>query len=275
MSVVQNGPLSGKTLHELVASCGADLVGTKGAPDHFPLLIKLIDARARLSLQVHPNDETAGTYGGEAKTEAWYVLDAGPGAKVFAGLREPTNADTLRKAIETGDAEDLLTALPARPGTVIYIPGGRLHAIGEGCLLLEVQQSSNTTYRVYDWGRVGHDGTPRELHVEQAMQVIDWDDTSAAFTEPRIMTQHDGNTWWDVVASPYFRLRKARLTAAEKVLHTQDSFTVLFVTSGTVAVSLNGMEERLSPGTSCLIPAAADSYDLRPFSTSEIITLRA
>ncbi|MCF7855604.1 MAG: class I mannose-6-phosphate isomerase [Candidatus Pacebacteria bacterium] len=275
MSVVQNGPLAGKTLHELVASCGPDLVGAKGRPDHFPLLIKLIDARERLSLQVHPNDETAAIYGGEAKTEAWYVVDADPDAKVYAGLRNPTSADTLREAIQSGGVEDMLTELPARPGKASYISGGRLHAIGEGCLLLEVQQSSNTTYRVYDWGRVDHDGTPRELHIDEAMRVIDWGDTSAVFTDPRLVAEHDGNAWWDVVTSPYFRVQKARLTAAENVLHTQDSFTVLFVTTGTVAVSANGMEERLAPGTSCLIPAAAESYDLRPFGTSELIAIRA
>lgn len=275
MSIVTNGPLAGKTLTDLVASCGKDLVGTKDRPDQFPVLIKLIDARRRLSLQVHPNDSNAALCGGDPKTEAWYVLDAAPDATVIAGLRKQTDADALRAAIDAGNAEELLMSLPAKPGTVIYIPGGRLHAIGEGCLLLEVQQSSNTTYRVYDWGRLGNDGQPRELHVDKAMQVIDWNDTSAAFDSPVLIGEHEGNRWWDMVTSPYFRIQKAQVSAPENILQTQDSFTVVFVTQGTVDIAMNGMEERLTTGTSCLIPACAESYDITPFGTSEIITIRA
>lgn len=274
MSVVQNGPLAGTALHALVTECGADLVGTKASSPRFPLLIKLIDARAPLSLQVHPDDASASRCGGDAKTECWHVLDADPEACVFAGLRDPTTPDELLEAIRNGEAEALLARLPARPDTTIYIPGGRLHAIGAGCLLLEVQQNSNTTYRVYDWGRVDTDGRPRELHVAQALEVIDFADTGAAFSDPRPFSDGGGNTWYELVTSRYFRLHKVRLTAPEHVLHTRDSFTVVSLVSGAVTITVNGMEIALTPGTSCLVPACVASYDLVPSGSSGVITIR-
>ena len=147
---------SGRTLREVCPS--------------FPLLAKVIRANLRLSVQVHPNDRTATSVGGEAKTEMWCVLKAGP---IFAGFRPGTTAAAIERAVEDGSFEDLLVRFDAKVGECFYIPGGLVHAIGEGTTVFEVQQSSDTTFRLYDWGRVGADGRPRQLHVKQALAAMD------------------------------------------------------------------------------------------------------
>lgn len=139
------------------------------APD-FPLLVKKIEAQTRLSVQVHPNDQTARTVGGEAKTEMWCVLKAGP---IFAGFKPGTTAEDVRRAVEDGSFEQLLVRFDAQVGECYFIPGGLVHAIGEGTSVYEVQQSSNTTFRLYDWGRVGADGRPRQLHVQEGLAAMD------------------------------------------------------------------------------------------------------
>jgi mannose-6-phosphate isomerase len=175
-SEVAAGPLKGTSLRQLVEQ---DLRGLMGpvALDHgrFPLLVKYIDASQTLSIQVHPDEAAAARLGGRAKSEVWYVLDADPGAVIYLGLHPGTGPEELRHALETGEVEGLVVQVPARPGTLLPVPPGTVHAIGAGILLAEVQQPSDTTYRVYDWGRVGLDGRPRQLHVDQAVQSIHWD----------------------------------------------------------------------------------------------------
>lgn len=264
MSIVRNGPLAGKTLRDLMGSMGVDLAGLPGPQTVFPLLIKIIDAKQRLSVQVHPNDDSAAQHGGEAKTEMWYVLDADPGAGIFAGLREGTDMPAFRRALRDERLEDVLCTLPAKPGEAIYIPGGRVHAIGEGCLLLEVQQNSNTTYRVYDWGRVGTDGKPRELHVDQAFKVIDWGSEPVVPATPRPMDRQTPNRWWEVISCPYFTVARVDLCAAETLSPGGRGFHALFSSNGTTVIEGGGITEQLAPGTSCLVPAALDSYTLTP-----------
>ena len=155
MSVVSVGPLAGKSLRDVVQTYPFDLFGAKVQAQVFPLLVKLIDSRDRLSVQVHPDVEMAKKYGGEAKTEMWYVLDAEPGAGVFAGLKSGVDAKALSEAMQTDRFEEILTRIPVTKGDAIFIPGGLVHSIDAGCLLLEVQQNSNTTYRIYDWNRRG------------------------------------------------------------------------------------------------------------------------
>jgi len=263
MSIVRNGPLAGRTLNELATERRADMLGLSANGDVFPLLIKIIDARQRLSVQVHPNDESAAVHGGDAKTEMWYVLDAEPDATIFAGLRAGTDPDSFRRALEDERLEETLCSLPARAGEAIYIPGGRVHAIGAGCLLLEVQQNSNTTYRVYDWGRVGTDGKPRELHVDQAFKVIDWGAGPVAAAQPQRVEGAGPNTCWEVISCEYFRVKRVDLREAETV-SPGGGFNALFTSAGTTVVQGGGMAEELAPGTSCLIPAALDSYTLTP-----------
>lgn len=181
-SIVTDGPLAGETLGALVARFGEELLGsacgsgtggsgTGGSGAPFPLLVKFIDAAKNLSLQVHPDDAMGATLDppDSGKSEAWIVLDAEPGSKIYAGLKPGVTHADLAQAIETGTAADLLHTFEARPGDVVFIPAGTVHAIGEGLLIAEIQQSSDTTFRLFDWNRVDADGKPRPLHIEQGL----------------------------------------------------------------------------------------------------------
>ena len=172
-SVVAEGPFAGRTLEELAAAYGSLLTGTKASdPTHFPLLFKIIAARDRLSVQVHPNESTCALTGGEPKTEMWHVL--GGRGPIFAGLRPGTTPAMVEEDVRTGHFEETLVRHDAQDGLTLFIPGGLVHAIGEDVLLYEVQQSSDTTYRLYDWGRVDANGKPRQLHVAESLKSIDF-----------------------------------------------------------------------------------------------------
>lgn len=266
MSLVANGPLAGRSLHELVERLGADLLGRKIRSAVFPLLIKLIDAREKLSVQVHPNDETAKKYGGEAKTEMWYILDAQPGARVFAGLRPGVTKKAFERAIESSTLEEVLVSVPVSSGDAIFMPGGRVHAIDAGCLILEVQQNSNTTYRVYDWGRVGADGKSRPLHIKQALQVMTWNDPASAKIKPRRTRAEGKNEFWEVLSSPYFRMDRCVLAEPFKIQGDGRSFTVVFIASGRASVESESVSEMAVPGMTYLIPAGLKECAIVPRS---------
>jgi mannose-6-phosphate isomerase len=265
MSTVINGPLKGKTLRDLVETMGAQLLGTQCTQSVFPLLIKIIDAKLDLSVQVHPNDDNAHTTGGQPKTEMWYVLDASPGATIYAGLKPGVTQELFETAMAEGSLESVaLAKVPARPGRAIFVPGGRVHAIGAGCLLLEIQQNSDTTYRVYDWGRLGHDGKPRETHLEQALQVIDWENAAPDVVPQRPLATDGPNPWYAIIQCPFFNTARVELNEPEEVSHDGSSFHVLFVTKGTALIGANGVMASAPAGTSCLVPAAASNYTLTP-----------
>jgi len=242
-----------------------DLLGTAFDADVFPLLIKIIDAKRNLSVQVHPDEKTAPLTGGEPKTEMWYVLEAEPGAKIYAGLQPGVTRKEFEKALaEKRLAKDVLAAIPARPGRTVYVPGGQVHAIGAGCLLLEIQQNSNTTYRVYDWDRVGADGQPRELHLEQALQVINWENAAPHILPPRPLPDDSANRCLQIADTPFFSVRRYDLREPLEVSHTGISFHILFTVSGSVLVGANGTAASMPAGTSCLLPAAATAYTVTP-----------
>jgi mannose-6-phosphate isomerase len=264
MGVVLNGALAGRTLHDLVVSLGSELMGRRVRSDVFPLLIKLIDARETLSVQVHPDNASAARCGGEPKTEMWYVLAAEPGACVYCGLRPGVTRETFERAVSAGTLEQLLVRVPVRPDDAVYVPGGRVHAIGAGCVLLECQQNSNTTYRLYDWGRVGADGRPRALHIEQALQVIRWTDHEAPLVKPRLVESVSRNERWEVLTSPYFRMERYRLHEPLVWRAQPESFRVCFVQEGTVTVSHQSFSETAGPGQTYLVPASCPDLVLQP-----------
>ena len=264
MSIVRNGPLAGQPLADVLAEWGTALLGPNVPVDRFPLLIKLLDARETLSVQVHPDDAGAAEHGGEAKTEMWYVLDAEPDAAVYAGFRVPLDPDTFRREVANGTLEPLLNRVPVKAGDAVFMPGGRIHAIGAGCLMLEVQQNSNTTYRLYDWGRVGNDGQPRPLHIEQAISVIDWSPVSDGVTLPRRLEQTGDNTLWEVLDTDWFRMERLDVAADWPTAYEGHSFHVLFAMDTPVTLHGAGQSLKLVPGTSCLIPAAVREYRLEP-----------
>jgi mannose-6-phosphate isomerase len=176
-STVARGPHQGRTLHELWTHHRTEIFGNSAPQsDRFPLLVKILDARETLSVQVHPPAAVASQLGGEPKTEMWYLLDATPQAAVYAGFKRGVSRADFEQALTSGSVESLLHKIPVRPGDAIFIPSGRCHAIAAGCLIVEIQQNSDTTYRVFDWNRVGLDGKPRTLHVDQSLASIDFAD---------------------------------------------------------------------------------------------------
>ena len=212
-STIAAGPLAGRTLEEVAATYGRAFMGTK-APDaqKFPLLFKVIDAKTRLSVQVHPNETTRVRTGGEPKTEMWHVL--GGHGPIFAGLRPGTTPAVVEEDVHTGRFEETLVRHDAREGLTLFIPGGLVHAIGEDVLVYEVQQSSNTTYRLYDWGRVDAQGRPRTLHVAESLQTID-------FALPPPAARAD-------VTCPFFSFRVVEAAGAFDVPANPETFTALF-----------------------------------------------
>ncbi|MFU8780991.1 MAG: type I phosphomannose isomerase catalytic subunit [Kiritimatiellia bacterium] len=265
MSVVANGARKGQTLQQLVQELGPDLMGPQHADRTvFPLLIKLIDAREVLSVQVHPNDSNAHRTGGEPKTEMWYLLDATADASIYAGMQPGTTPERYQKALKDGTLETLLAKVAAKPGRCIFVPGGKVHAIGAGCLLLEIQQNSNTTYRVFDWNRVDAEGNSRELHFAQAQLVIDWDRLGPEISTPRPLPAEGQNHPYDILTSPYFATTGWNLHEPRTFEMDPPGFRILFVSKGKVLIGANGVVAAAPSGTSCLIPAAAPAFTVSP-----------
>ncbi len=248
-SVVIGGTFAGKSLTQLWADPESRLsLFGENAPqeDRFPLLFKILDARDKLSIQVHPPAELAAGMGGEPKTEVWYIAHAEPGAKLYAGVRHGVDEESFREAIESGRAERSVHAIPVETGQHIFIPSGRLHAIGAGLLIYEIQQNSDTTFRVYDWNRPGIDGKPRQLHVEESLQCIDFSDI-----EPE-MDESEGAL---LVECDHFRLEKHQLSAGESIFGiTRGRFAVITVIGGL----LRDGEAIFREGDFFLIPAGAE-----------------
>jgi mannose-6-phosphate isomerase len=271
MGVVTNGDLTGASLAEVIQRWGRGLLGSRVAGGRFPLLIKLIDARERLSVQVHPDDESAATFGGEPKTECWYILEADPGAGVYAGFKPGVDARVLEHAVAHGTTAHLLNRIAVRRGDTISIPGGLVHAIDAGCLILEVQQNSNTTYRIDDWGRLGPDGKPRAVHVQQAMDVIRWDMAGDPRIHPRALSNPSGNRWKRLVESPYFILDHVELERSQVIDGCGEIFIALFIATGDVHIDWPGGNMFLPAGTSCLIPAALSGVTLKPVDRAVVL----
>ena len=261
-SIVHSGPFRGRSLHELWGNHRGELFGEAYAalPSvRFPLLIKLLDARERLSVQVHPPQHLAAALGGEPKTEVWYFLDALPGARIYAGLRNGVTREAFESALRTGDVERALHEIPVATGESIFIPSGRLHAIGEGNLIVEVQQNSDTTYRVFDWNRVGLDGTPRALHIPESLASIDFDDFEPAARSLRETT---------VARCPFFEVEKVPLGSPRDV-RPPGRFALVAVTEGTIRCG--GLP--FGKGQFLIIPASGTDLELTPESGATEILL--
>lgn len=264
MSRVEGGPFDGIGFDALIEKLSPELL--LGAMSHMPLLVKIIDAAKLLSVQVHPNEQSARELGGEPKTEMWYVLNALPDAYVYAGLKEGIDGAACMAALQSGDADAVLNRIAVQAGDVIYVPAGTVHAIGPGCLILEVQQNSNTTYRLYDWDRVGLDGKPRELHIEKGLQAID---PSAAWSLSRVRTlkKREGYAVEKLVQSPFFNLDK--LTLKEEITQqSTGSFQLFFAEKGAFKIGSGRGFVNLKMGRTALIPAGLESFTIEPLSKS-------
>ncbi|MGB8169420.1 MAG: type I phosphomannose isomerase catalytic subunit [Chthoniobacteraceae bacterium] len=252
-SVVHDGPLQGLTLNELWTQHRDTIFGA-GLPDapRFPLLFKLLDAQERLSVQVHPRPGNASSLGGEPKTEMWYILDALLESDLYAGLRRGVTRADFEIALREGRVAEMIHHFPVKAGDSIFIPSGRIHAIGTGNVIFEVQQNSDTTYRVFDWNRLGLDCQPRALHIEESLQSIDFDDF-----EPTLAPV--GRE--ELAACDYFRVEKWSLPAP-RASHGRGRFALFCVTDG--AVECSGREFRR--GDFFLIPATVPGAELKPLA---------
>jgi mannose-6-phosphate isomerase len=251
-SVVRQGPLRGRTLHELWVEERDAIFGTD-MPDmpRFPVLAKLLDARETLSLQVHPTAQVAASLGGEPKSELWYFAVADDGAEIFAGLRAGVQPAQFEQAIADGSVAELVPRLPVKSGDSFLVPGGRLHAIGGGNLVVEIQENSDTTYRVYDWARTNDKGQLRALHRTESMRAINFEDY-----DPQLVRQRGEQ----LLKSPHFVVERWKLSAA-RVASERAAFAIFVCLEG--AVKCGEMEAR--PGDFFLVPACAARSELRPF----------
>jgi mannose-6-phosphate isomerase len=231
-SVVQGGPLNGFSLRRVLAEHGADVMGPKwtaGKP--FPVLVKWLDCRERLSLQVHPPARVAKELGGEPKTENWYIAHAAPDAHLIVGLKRGVTRDQFERAITDGTVEDCVHHFRVAAGDSILVHSGQVHAIDAGSLILEIQQNSDTTYRVYDWGRMGLDGQPRKLHLTESLRSIDWTDF-----EPAALRA--APTSGTIADAPEFSIRRVVLGAGERFhLRAGEQARLVSVVSGALRAS--------------------------------------
>jgi len=271
-SIVSNGFLAGNSLAELVEIYMGDLVGERVFDAfglEFPLLIKFIDAKEDLSVQVHPDDILAGKlHSANGKTEMWYIIDAEKDAKLNIGFNSPITQPMLEEAIEKGNLAQLLNFVPVQVDDVAFIPAGKVHAIGKGILLAEIQQSSNLTYRLYDYNRKDEHGKPRDLHLKQAFEAIHYDDANNEL----LSQPYKKNTTTHLIETPYFVCNRLIFDQqVEKIYEAIDSFVIYICLDGTISVQYDAGEEFLTKGECLLIPASMYSITLNPHSLSKLL----
>jgi mannose-6-phosphate isomerase len=282
-TAVSHGPLRGLTLPEVVDRLGADLLGTNGQATArgrgFPLLVKLLDANLRLSVQVHPDDAYALAHeGGLGKTEMWYVLYAAPGAGIIYGLQEGVTRESFARAVSEGALGSVLRQIGVRAGDAICVPAGTVHALLSGLVVAEIQENSDTTYRVYDWDRPGPDGRPRPLHIARALEVVDFGSAREAPVTPELVEERDGVRVERLVACDQFAVERVRLEEGAAYAGVCDGSTFALWGAVEGGVRLEPGDGSTWPGGAvalctvgwALLPAALGTYILR---TTERCTL--
>ncbi len=258
-SVVSSGYYSGKTLNHLWTHHREEIFG-KSLPNtnRFPLLIKILDCSADLSIQVHPPADIAKKLSGEAKSEMWYIANCNPGAKLYVGLKNGATKETFEKSIAEGTVAEQVHSITPEKGQSIFIESGRLHAIGAGFLIHEIQQNSDTTYRVFDWNRTDSEGRPRDLHVTQSLACIDFDDAEPEMDIPT------GNT---LATCPYFTTTHHHLAPGETISNPKsDRFSLITVVEGS-------LENQHTTGQTILLPVGSQPLAATKQTTLLQITL--
>lgn len=278
-SVVSEGPMAGKTIADLVRQYKGALIGEKvyaATGDEFPLLIKFIDARSDLSIQVHPSDELAAVRhnGSKGKTEMWYVVSADEGAHLLAGLKEPITPEEYASRVADGTITEVLADHAVKAGDVFFLPAGRIHAICGGCFIAEIQQTSDITYRIYDYGRKGLDGKPRQLHTELAKDAIDY----KVYPQYRTRYTPVQDKEIELVSCMYFTTSVYDLTSTvSKDLEGIDSFLVIMCIGGKGTLECRTEDHEstilsVRQGETVLIPATAGSLTFVPEGSMKILT---
>lgn len=274
LSRVASGPESGRTLADLAARNPRMLYGRRVPPGrNFPILVKWLDCQDRLSVQVHPSDEFAARYYADrpmverGKTEAWVIVQASPGSRVYAGLKQGITRQTLQTALETGNVVDCLHSFAPQPGDCLYLPAGTVHAASGGVVFAEVQQSSDATFRLYDWDRVGKEGVKRPLHLKESFEAIDF---SRGPIEP-IRRSGPLPLLERLVACPFFQMDRLQIAGTGDVMpvHYEDELSIWMVLDGrgwlvpADALAADGKPEaglRMHRGQTILMPAGADTH---------------
>ena len=251
-SVVREGTWSGRTLHDLWQDHRAEIFGQMEDASRFPLFLKLLDAEEKLSLQVHPPADIAAELKSEPKTECWYVAHAEPGSEIYVGLKKGSSRAGFEAALANGTVAEQVHRIPVRSGDAMFLPSGRVHAIGAGNLLVEIQQNSDTTYRVFDWNRTGDDGAPRALHVTESLRSIDFEDYEPA------LVRAAGES---LVKNRLFDVEKWELAASREV-----SAPGVFAIVACLTGEIHCAGVRLRPGEFFLVPASLQDRMLRPMA---------
>ena len=275
VSVIANGPLAGKTLRWLMEEHRRDVLGVSAdAAGRFPLLVKILDAQETLSVQVHPPARVAAELGGEPKTEMWFITDATPEATLYAGLKQGVTRAQFEQKIADGTVAECLPRLPVKTGDAMFLPSGRLHAIGAGNVLFEIQQNSDTTYRVFDWNRTGLDGRPRPLHVAPSLASIDFEDI-----EPRLIHSiYSRNPTLAVrylVNDPLFRVDACQAKRGARFHLRSESLQILGIVRGRLELKHQEMIVPLKAGDFCLLPACLDRVTVTTETQTEFLHVQA
>jgi mannose-6-phosphate isomerase len=267
LCTIINGEFAGMTLDKAVKTYGREIVGNS-LPDKdvekFPLLVKFIDANQKLSVQVHPEDDYAFTNesGELGKNEMWYILSAKPGAKLIYDVNQGVTREKFSNSVKEGEIESCLKYIDVVKGDTLNIPAGLVHAIGEGIVLAEIQQNSNTTYRVYDYDRVDKNGNTRPLHINKALDVIDFENAGRKIKYNGITVKNDNSTITTLVANKYFAVEKLSVSGNITELADGSKFFIYVVTDGSGEISWSDGEIQFAMGESILIPAATGQYTL-------------
>ena len=253
--IVYNGELKGQKFDDIINKYGSEIVGNKVNTERFPLLVKLINSKEKLSVQVHPDDEYAAKYENEyGKTEAWYVIDAKEGASLIVGTKNCTKKE-FEEAIKNNNVEDYLNTIPVKKGDCFLINSGLVHAICEGVIIAEIQQSSDITYRVYDYGR------PREIHVEKALDVINFDLQCENLSEKEEI-KYDGYSHTLLCKNNYFGMEKISIEKEFNDKSNEEFFYMYTCVEGSGYIKGNNFMEEINLGDSILIPATLGEYKI-------------
>ncbi len=271
-SVVSVGPLKGKNLKELISQYKGSLVGNAVFDqfgEKFPLLIKFIDAKEALSIQLHPHDDLAKErHNSFGKTEMWYVMQADPKANLIVGFKKEVTPDEYLRHLENKTLTDILNIDEVKTGDVYFIPTGRVHAIGAGVLLAEIQQTSDITYRIYDWDRQDSEGNYRDLHTEEAVDAIDYEVKESYSTHYK----KQDNLVSEIISCPYFTTNVLPITHTVAVDHSnKDSFVIYMCVQGSVVFTSVDQKETLKKGETILVPNALDHFNISAIDDAELL----
>ena len=270
-SQVTDGPWEGMTLNQLVTSHGSSLLGVDSPQESFPLIFKFLDCQHNLSIQVHPDDRLAARLDppGRGKTEAWVVLEAKPQSRIYAGLKPGVEPGAFETALELGNVESVMHWIEPQVGDCLLVPAGTVHALGAGLVVAEIQQASDTTYRLFDWNRIGSNGKPRELHLEAGLEAVDFQSGPRL---PQDSTVGDTAPLENLVSCPSFVLDRIT-TDSPVTIGGDDHCRILSVLAGEVEVG-GAQPLVLGKGETCLLPAAAGRQRLTPGMPSIVLSAR-